>query len=131
MPRQARARLRALATASCVASILALAACGDDGDGETTTPKPPPATVATGPESGPTNAEAAEARDRVNSALLDFLIDREGLPKRQAECAIDELESTVTDEDLQTALDEAAAGNGVPQDILDAAFEAGQSCADE
>lgn len=130
MPCRGRARVRALAATLGAIIVLGLAACGDSG-GETTSTKAPAPTVATGPESGATGGEVAALRDRLNAALLRLLTEREGLSRSRAECAIDKFEGSIGDEDLRAAIREAAAGSGVPQDILDAAFDAGQACAEE
>ena len=56
---------------------------------------------------------------------------RQGLSESQAQCAIDALEESVTDDDLQAAIEEAAQTGEPPQDLIDAGFDAGQQCADE
>lgn len=121
---------RGVALLVAVVSSLGVASCGDDSaDTTSTNGKQPPAAVATGPESGPSGS--TELRNRFNDALLDILTQREDLSPSQARCALDELNRSITDEDIEDAMDNATSGASVPEDVLDAAFDAGQACADE
>jgi hypothetical protein len=55
----------------------------------------------------------------------------QNLSESQAQCAIDALEESVSDDELQAAIQEAAQTGEPPQDLIDAGFEAGQECANE
>ena len=58
-----------------------------------------------------------------------MLTTQQNLTESQAQCAIDELEQTVSDEELQSAIVEAAESGQPPQDLIDAGFDAGKECA--
>ncbi len=126
-----RTRFRVLALlAGCVA-ILGLAACGGDDETTSTTSTTAP-TGATG--SGDTSdlpGDASALRDQFNQQLLQVLTTQQNLTQSQAQCAIDELEQSVTDEELQQAIVEAAQSGQAPQDLINEAFDAGAACADE
>ncbi len=129
MSRPGSIRTRALVLAVAVASAFVIAACGDDDD-TSTTATPAQTTESTDTTDGG-GTDVSQLRDQFNQQLLQVLTAQENLTDSQADCAINELESSITDEDIQNAVSAAASGNGVPQDILDAAFDAGQKCADE
>ena len=130
-------RLRALALlAGCIA-ILGLAACGggDDTTSTSTTSTTAP-TDTTGATSGNTDTgdlpgDASALRDEFNQQLLQVLTTQQNLTQSQAQCAIDELEQSVTDEELQQAIVEAAQSGQAPQDLINEAFDAGAACADQ
>ena len=130
-------RLRALALlAGCIA-ILGLAACGggDDTTSTSTTSTTAP-TDTTGATSGNTDTgdlpgDASALRDEFNQQLLQVLTTQQNLTQSQAQCAIDELEQSVSDEELQQAIVEAAQSGQAPQDLINEAFDAGASCADQ
>ena len=130
-------RLRALALlAGCIA-ILGLAACGggDDTTSTSTTSTTAP-TDTTGATSGNTDTgdlpgDASALRDQFNQQLLQVLTTQQNLTQSQAQCAIDELEQSVTDEELQQAIVEAAQSGQAPQDLINEAFDAGAACADQ
>ncbi len=129
-------RLRVLALiAGCVA-VLGLAACG--GDDETTASSTTTPTGATGAETTDTTdttdlsgGDASELRDQFNQQLLQVLTTTQDLTESQAQCAIDALEESVSDEELQEAIVEAAESGQPPQDLIDSAFDAGAQCANE
>ena len=58
-----------------------------------------------------------------------MLTTQQNLTDSQAQCAIDKLEQTVSDEDLKSAIIEAAQSGQPPQDLIDAGFNAGKECA--
>jgi hypothetical protein len=130
------ARLRVLALiAGCIA-ILGLAACGGDDSTSSSTTTP---TGATGASSADTTTsidtgdlpDASALRDQFNEQLLQVLTTTQNLSQSQAQCAIDELENSVSDEELQQAIVEAAQSGQPPQDLIDSAFDAGAQCADQ
>ena len=148
MPRPERSTpLRAAAvTAACIAA-LALAACGGDDDestGATTTGAE--ATEATTSEAQTTtttgsttttrstttsgdqaNVDVDALRDQFNERLRQVLTEQQGLTVTQADCAIDELQDSLTDDALQ----QVAETGQPPKDLIDAAFDAGVACKDE
>ncbi|MQA73525.1 MAG: hypothetical protein GEU88_04110 [Solirubrobacterales bacterium] len=143
MPRpRPSSRPRALAaTAACVAA-LGLAACGgDDEDGTTTTTGTEAAdttTTTTGEStsttsttesttSTPETADVDALRDQFNEQLHQVLTEQQGLTASQADCAVDELQDSLTDDALQ----QVAETGKPPEGLIDAAFEAGATCKDE
>ena len=132
-----RLRIAAL-IAACVA-VLGLAACG--GDDETTSSTTSVPTGATGTDTTGTDTtgdvdagdlpDASALREQFNQQLLQVLTTTQDLTESQAQCAIDELESSVSDEELQSAILEAAQSGQPPQDLIDSAFDAGAACADK
>jgi hypothetical protein len=132
-------RLRMLLLAAGCTAVLGLAACGGD-DETTSTSSTTVPTGATGTESTDTGdtdtsdldtGDAGDLRDAFNEQLLTVLTTTQGLSQSQAQCAIDALEESVSDDDLQAAIEEAAQTGEPPQDLIDAGFEAGQQCADQ
>ena len=106
--------------------------------GETTRPPVPPAPprrrARPGVSAGDTSdlpGDASALRDQFNQQLLQVLTTQQNLTQSQAQCAIDELEQSVTDEELQQAIVEAAQSGQAPQDLINEAFDAGAACADE
>jgi ABC-type phosphate transport system substrate-binding protein len=133
-----RTRLRALLLAAGCAAVLGLAACGGGDDSSTTassTTTPVGATGASSTDSGDTGTtptgDASALRDAFNAQLIQVLTTSQGLTQSQAECAINELENTVSDSQLQDAITEAAQTGQPPKDLIDAGFAAGQQCADQ
>jgi hypothetical protein len=126
-------RLRILVPIAACVAVLGLVACGDDEE-TTTTPATVPAET-TGAETSETGGtdlpEASALREQFNQQLLQVLTTTQDLTQAQAECAIEELESTVSDEELEQAIQEAAETGQPPQDLIDSAFDAGASCAGE
>lgn len=130
-------RFRAFAAAGACVAAIGLAACGGDDDETTTTPTTEVGTTdetdATSDETDATSLDDADAgvlRDQFNQQLITVLTTQQDLTDAQAECAIEELESSVSDDELQAAILEAANSGEAPQDLIDAGFEAGQACAD-
>jgi hypothetical protein len=127
--------IRALLLAACCAAVLGLAACGGD-DGDSTSTEAASTTTTTSTEdSGTTTSipddaiDASALRDEFNRQLLTVLTTQQNLTDSQAQCAIDKLEQTVSDEDLKNAILEAAQTGQPPQDLIDAGFNAGKECA--
>jgi hypothetical protein len=104
----------------CVLAALGLAACG--GDDETTTTTTAGATGATGATGG---EGAAVDLDRFRELITEQVVDAQGLSQKQAECAVDRIFDEVSEEDLQ----QAAQTGQPPEELLDAAFDAGVACA--
>ena len=75
--------------------------------------------------------DAAALRDEFNKQLLQVLTTTQNLTDSQAQCAIDKLEETVTDEQLKDAIVQAAQSGQPPQDLIDAGFQAGKECANQ
>jgi hypothetical protein len=127
-------RLRMFLLAAGCAATLGLAACGGDDDEATTssTTTPTGATGAATTDTGTTadTGDASTLRDQFNQQLLQVLTTTQGLTEQQAQCAIDALEESVSDEDLQAAIAEATQTGEPPQDLIDAGFDAGQQCAE-
>ena len=128
--------IRALLLAACCAALLGLAACGgDDGDSTSTEAASTTTTTTSTDDSGTTTSipedaiDAAALRDEFNKQLLTVLTTQQNLTDSQAQCAIDKLEQTVSDEDLKSAIIEAAQSGQPPQDLIDAGFNAGKECA--
>jgi hypothetical protein len=127
-------RLRMLLLAAGCAAVLGIAACGGGDDSSTTTSTTVPVgtTGASSTDTGDTSGDTgstSDLRDAFNQQLMQVLTTTEGLTQSQAQCAVHELEQTVSDDDLQSALQEAAQSGQPPQDLIDAGFQAGQNCA--
>jgi hypothetical protein len=127
--------IRALLLAACCAALLGLAACGG-GDDSTSTEAASTTTSSTDDSATTTSIpddaiDAAALRDEFNRQLLTVLTTQQNLTDSQAQCAIDKLEESVSDEDLKNAIIEAAETNQPPQDLIDAGFNAGKECAGE
>ena len=124
-------RLRMLLLAAGCTAVLGLAACGDDEE-----PTSSSTTVPTGATGEATTGDidtgdVGDLRDQFNQQLLQVLTTTQGLTEGQAQCAIDALEESVSDDELQSAIEEAASTGEPPQDLIDASFDAGQQCQDE
>lgn len=135
------ARLRAAvnpralaATIACLAA-LGLAACGGDDDattGASTTDttgvsSTQPATTTSVDESSLPNA--GTLREQFNEQLLQILTTTQGLDEETAQCAIDQLEARISDEQIRQAIIDSAQTGEPPQDLIDEAFDAGAECA--
>ena len=119
-----------LLAAGCTA-VLGLAACGDDDEPTTTSTTVPTGATGDATTGDVDTGDVSALRDQFNQQLLQVLTTTQGLTETQAECAIDALEESVSDDELQAAIEEAASTGEPPQDLIDAGFEAGQSCANE
>ena len=126
-----RTCFRAFAVIAACVAALGFAACGDDDEEPSTTaPAAEETTKTTGDTGELDTADAGALRDQFNQQLITVLTQQQNLTEAQAECAIEELESTVSDDELQAAILEAAESGEAPQDLIDAGFDAGQACAD-
>ena len=126
-----RTRFRAFAVIAACIAALGFAACGDDDEETSTTAAEETTTSETTGDTGELDTADAEAlRDQFNQQLITVLTQQQNLTEAQAQCAIEELESTVSDDELQAAILEAAESGEAPQDLIDAGFDAGQACAD-
>ncbi len=115
--------------AAALLACLALAACGGSGDTATA-----PAGSSTSSSSTSTTADGPsndDLRRAFEQALMMLLTQQEGLTHAQAQCAIDALAESVTDEQLQAGLDEIRTTGEPPKDLIDQAFDAGAACAGE
>ena len=125
--------IRVLLLAVACAAVLALTACG--GDDSTTTAAETTTTTSSTTDSGSTadgsSIDAAALRDEFNKQLLQVLTTTQNLSDSQAQCAIDKLEETVSDDQLKDAIVQAAQSGQPPQDLIDAGFQAGKDCAGE
>ena len=127
MPRQRPPhRVRSLLVTALCATALGLAACGDDDEEEATTPTTDAATTTTEAEATETT-DVSDTREQFNEQLRQVLITQNDLTESQADCAIDQLNETISDEQIE----EANTSGAPSQEVLDAAFQAGVDCADE
>ena len=124
--------LRALACIAACVAVVGLAACGGDdettGTSATTTPTGPTGTDTTGDIDTSDLPDAATLREQFNQQLLQILTTTQGLSQSQAQCAVEELENRISDEEIQQAVAEAAQSGQTPQDLIDEAFDAGAEC---
>jgi hypothetical protein len=115
---------------------LGLTACG--GEDETTSPTSTSTAVETGATGADTTGDldtsdlpdAATLREQFDKQLLQILTTTQGMSRSQAECAIKELDTRISDEEIQQAVAAAAQSGLSPQDLIDEAFDAGAECAD-
>ena len=110
-------RLLALVTALL---SLGIAACGGEDETTTTTTT----TGATGATGG-AGAAAGGSIDDFEAALRQSLTGAQGLSEVQADFAIDEIRERVGEEAFQAA----AETGDVPDELLEASFDAGVKCA--
>jgi hypothetical protein len=128
--------IRALVLAAFCAALLGLAACGSD-DSDSTSTEAASTTTSSTEDGGTTTSipddavDASALRDEFNRQLLTVLTTQQNLTDSQAQCAIDKLEETVSDDQLKDAILEAAQTGQPPQDLIDAGFNAGKECADQ
>jgi hypothetical protein len=126
-----RTRIRGLVLAAICAAALGLAACGDDDDDAATTTDTAVETTET-TDSGDTTTETTETTDTGETAetegdvteLLRSQLEAAGIQPDQAECVIDELESTLDEDTLEELRDAQEA----PQEVIDASTAAAQKC---
>jgi basic membrane lipoprotein Med (substrate-binding protein (PBP1-ABC) superfamily) len=136
-PSKSSARRSALALLAACLAVVGLAACGGGDDTtvadttSTTTTSTEASSTDTGSTSATGNVDASQLRDAFNQQLLQVLTTTQNLTQAQAQCAIDELENTVSDEELQQAIEDAAQSGQPPQDLINEAFDAGAKCADQ
>ncbi len=126
---RSRLGIRALILTGVCAATLGLAACGDDEEEATTPTTEAEATTSTTEE----EATALESddpevlREQFNAALRETLTTTQGLSESQADCAIAELEDTITDDVLQ----ELSETGTVSAEVQEAAVDAGIACGAE
>ena len=126
--------IRVLLLAIACSAMLALAACGGDDSTTTateTSTATTPATTDTGSTDAADSIDAGALRDEFNKQLLQVLTTTQNLTDSQAQCAIDKLEASVSDEQLKDAIVQAAQSGQPPQDLIDAGFQAGKECANQ
>jgi hypothetical protein len=111
-------RLRALVLAAVCSASLGIAACGGDDDTSSTT-TPAGATGASGDATtGEVTANAIEA--------LRASLEQQGLPSDTVDCVVEEVQNSVSDEELSQA--EEQLQNGEQPQVLQDAIQAAQSC---
>jgi hypothetical protein len=125
-------RPRTLIPIVAVLLALGLGACGGGDEttstGSTTTQPETTDPDTTGNLDTSDLPDAATLRKQFNEELLQILTTTQGLSQSQAECAIDELDARISDEEVRRAVAEAAQSGQSPQDLIDEAFDAGAQC---
>ena len=123
---------RSLAPIAICAAILGLAAGGGDDEttdaGSTTVPSGATGTDTTGDIDTGDLPDAGTLREQFNEQLLQILTTTQGMSRQQAECAVEELETRISDDEIREAIAEAAQTGQSPQDLIDEAFDAGAEC---
>ena len=114
---------RWLANTAVVAAITAAAASGCGGDQESTTSDGSTATAAQ-------TTQQADVRTRFDDQVRALLGDR-GLDPEVIECSLARLSATVSDRELEAAVQEIKQTGAPPPSMIAAAAEAGQQCAGE
>ena len=125
--------LRSLAPIAVCIAVLGFSACGggDDTTGDAPTVAPEPTTTDTTADVDTSDLPAAEdLREQFDDQLLQILTTTQGMSRAQAECAVKELDSRISDEEVQRAIAEAAQTGQSPQNLIDEAFDAGAECSD-
>ena len=120
-------RIRALVLTGVCAATLGLAACGEE---EESTAPTTEAEAATSTEEEATELESDDPevlREQFNAALRETLTTTQDLSDAQAECAIEELQETITDDVLQ----ELSETGAVSAEVQEAAVDAGITCGAE
>ena len=90
-----------------------------------------PATTDAGATDAADSIDAAALRDEFNKQLLQVLTTTQNLTELAGAVRDRQLEETVTDEQLQDAIVQAAQSGQPPQDLIDAGFQAGKECANQ
>jgi predicted HicB family RNase H-like nuclease len=126
--------LRSLAAiAICIPALVVVGCGGDDETSSTTTTTTAPTqstgTDTTGDADTSSLPDASTLREQFNQQLLQILTTTQGMSQEQAQCAVKELETRITDEQIQQAIADAAQTGQSPQDLIDEAFQAGADCA--
>lgn len=107
------------ALALCVAALVAVGCGGDEA-------RPEPKAAAAEPEP----AEATKQRRELERAILEAVEAQPGGKRVDAECAIERLRSTLSNETVSEAVEAVEAGGEVPRAAVDAAYQAGRRCAE-
>ena len=125
--------LRSLAAIAACGAVIGLPACGG-GDDTTATSRTVPADATTTDTTSDVDTSdlpaPEELREQFDEQLLQILTTTQGMSRSQAECAVEELGSRISDEEIQRAIAEAAETGQSPQGLIDEAFDAGADCAD-
>jgi hypothetical protein len=127
-------RFRVLALLAGCLAVLGLAACGGGADTTSTATSSTVSTSTTtlstdtGGTGAPGGVDSAALRDAFNQQLMQVLTTTQGLTQAQAQCAVDALEQTVSDQQLQQAIEDAAQSGQPPKDLINEAFDAGAKC---
>jgi hypothetical protein len=123
-----------LSIAACLAT-LGLAACGGDDEttssSSTTTTTETTGAETTGDADAGDSADASTLREQFDEQLLQILTTTQGMSRSEAQCAVEELDSRISDEEIQDAIAEAAQTGQSPQDLIDEAFDAGAECSEK
>ncbi len=101
----------------CVAVAAAVTGCGDD-SGE-------PTSSSTTTTSGEP-AEATPLRRELERELVQLI--EAGDANVDAQCVVDELRTTLSNDLVEAATEAANRGEEIPQEAIDAAYAAGQAC---
>ena len=104
-------KLRVVALAFAVAAGLGLSACGGGDDSSSNSDTS-------------TSGATSDIRQQFNDALQQGLAGQQGVSPEVANCIFDKISATVSDAEIQQAVDSGQ----MPQSILDAATKAGVSC---
>ena len=126
---RSRLRIRSLILTGVCAATLGLAACGDDEEESAAPTTEAEATTSTTEEEAPEleSDDPEVLREQFNAALRETLTTTQDLSESQADCAIAELEDTITDDVLQ----ELSETGAVSAEVQEAAVDAGITCGAE
>jgi hypothetical protein len=111
--------------AAIVLAVAALAAsavegCGGSGDDESTT-------TATGATVTTTESSVTETREKLDDLVRELLTKR-GLDPPIIDCALQRLQETISDEDIEAAATAIKKTGSPTPAVIDAATQAGQQC---
>ena len=120
-------RIRALVLTGVCAATLGLAACGEEEESTAPTTEAEAATSTEEEATDPESDDPEVLREQFNAALRETLTTTQSLSDAQAECAIEELQETITDDVLQ----ELSETGAVSAEVQEAAVDAGITCGDE
>ncbi len=123
-------RFRALVLALACAASLGIAACGGDDDETTAPTTAPAATTETGADTtSDTGAVSSEIREQFDEVVRQSLESAAaaGAPI-DVECAIDRLQTALSDEDVQALIDASQSGQQPPSSIQEELANAGAEC---
>jgi ABC-type phosphate transport system substrate-binding protein len=124
-------RFRALVLAAACAASLGIAACGGDDDESSTTT---PVADTTGESGSTTDTEgvASDVREQFNDAVRGSLetAAASGSPI-DADCAVDRLETELSDEDVQAVIDAVQNGEQPPGTVTEALTNVATECVEQ
>jgi hypothetical protein len=117
------------------AVLLAFGLTGCGGDDETTDSSSTTQADTTGAETRDELdtsdlPDASTLREQFDQQLLQILTTTQNMSQAQAECAVEKLETRISDEEIQQAIAAAAQTGQSPQDLIDEAYDAGAECAE-